>query len=638
MAPIQFLTPDERREAILSGKLVISGGADDDATTDAPAEGDAATADDATAETTTDDASTDDAATASDETEAAKADDGAEPAKADDDTEAAKDEAPVIDLPAVPEVEADLAEIEDTDLTVKFDALGEAYKARRPHAQTDEDIAILQAIRADQTRISKELAGRTKRDEQRKTKLDKLDEDEPVLPEKAPAFASAAAVADNRPAQAAAVQAPAARTRPRAPMLASAGTHAAAPGSEIDLHTVGRSFDMVKRGRDGDVRLAAIPAYEDMIFGGSGVGLPEMLSSENSRSTNDRLIREAVEDFKARRAGESPARQGAICEPFDIIRDIPDAFTTAERVAPSLPSRPVGRLGFTFTPSITLAEVEDGTQVWDETDQANVDVTDPDTWKPIIDIDCPDFEVVSAEFVPAALRFDITTEMSNPERIANATRALMTQKTRVKEGRILQIMDTKCGAYTFAGDYGALPNFIEAMNSIIAQLVYVDRLDEPNYTLYVPRALSTILGIDRAMRGYGQDLTPADVLNELARGLDGVGTVIETLDASPSEPGYPLFRIQEPGDAEIPIPSLSNEYRARLIDPTGAIYGETGEMNVGVTRSPDLLRQNKAQYFSEEAVMLGKHGPQHWVYVDVDLCANGARAGLVDPADCVVGS
>jgi len=48
-------------------------------------------------------------------------------------------------------------------------------------------------------------------------------------------------------------------------------------------------------------------------------------------------------------------------------------------------------------------------------------------------------------------------------------------KCRIYEGRILQLIDTLSSPYVFSGDYGAVPTVIEAVNTVLAQLVYADR-------------------------------------------------------------------------------------------------------------------------------------------------------------------
>lgn len=651
---ISYDTPAARRAAILAGELTISGG-DGDEAPEAPAEGatsgDASTTDapapEATTEGTTDAPTAE--APAEGETPAADAE---QPAP-----EAATETAMFADLPALPEVPAILDALDENQLIDLWNELEAGFAPRREVASTREEAAFLRQLRADQDRIEQTVTARRSRVEDVTNELAELDAPR-TAPERAPAFAgarmSAADVADNRPEQPAAELAPQpASPRPRVAAVASAGIEGTQMGAVMTLPEIGRAIDRAKMGEYGEVRLASIPAFEDQVLDDAGVNIPELLTGTDT-DRNDRLIREGVEDFcyerAVRRASamrangattedpERPARTAAICEPLDIIREIPDAFSTAQRVAPAFPARPIGRLGFQFTPSMHLSDMASGVATWTETNQAAVDVTNTATWKPIVDVSCPTALKVKAQASVAAFRFDITTEMSLPERIGNATNAIMAQKTRNKEAGLLALIDAYCGAYSYTGVYGALPTFARALNQLITQMAYVDRLDEPNYTVFIPRAVSTLLGVDRVARAFGQDMLPVDVLTELRQMLDGVGEVIETLDAASGEPGYPLFKIQEPGDAKINIPDLAGDYRVRVVDPTGAIYGETGELNMGVTRSPDLLRQNKALYFVEDFYLLAKHGPQHWSYIDMHLCDNGARAGFLTPANCSTAS
>ena len=152
---------------------------------------------------------------------------------------------------------------------------------------------------------------------------------------------------------------------------------------------LGVAIDRAKRGTPGQTMLASIPSFET-----DPDDLPMLLSERNGATVNDELIREAVQDWGDRVHGREPiqasARQGAICQPYDIIREIPDAFVTDTPVADIFPSRPAGRGGFQFTPSGTLSDVVGAVDIWTEADQAAVNPASSATWKPCVDYDCPD--------------------------------------------------------------------------------------------------------------------------------------------------------------------------------------------------------------------------------------------------------
>jgi len=388
--------------------------------------------------------------------------------------------------------------------------------------------------------------------------------------------------------------------------------------------------------------------------------MPACLSTMNSAERNNTLIREAVDDWRRdhdRRHGRDvaaqPARTAAICQPFDIIRDIPSEFADTEVVSKVFPSRPAGRLGFQYLPSINLSAVLGATTVFTEAQQLAVDPANPATWKPIVDVPCPTVRNVIAEAVPGALRFDNTTEMSNPEVVRNYMDALAAQRARNKEGRLLQRIDGGSSLYTARPGYGAVPALIETINTMVAQAIYINRLDEPRYVVLIdPLTIRALLN-DRANRAYADedDGASSDLLTYINSCLDGVDDVIATLDGSyATQPGLPPLPLNPPGDAgstppggtlggvaqgaAVAMPGLPGIHRVRIVAPDAAIYAETGEMYVGVMRSPDLLRQNKAQFFAEEYFMLAKHGPAPWFSIDLEFCSDGARAGFLNPTRC----
>jgi hypothetical protein len=229
--------------------------------------------------------------------------------------------------------------------------------------------------------------------------------------------------------------------------------------------------------------------------------------------------------------------------------------------------------------------------------------------------------------------------MSNPERVRNLNSALAALVARTYEGRILQRIDQLSSPYVFSGDYGALPAIVEAVNSLLPQLNYVNRERRGEYVLLIPPAVAEILTIDRANRAYGVENEVSDVMAYLRGNLAGVRDVVETLDASlGSEPGIPFAAIRPVGNqaAAGAIPYVSGGvYRLRLVDPAAAIFAETGEMNAGALRDANLTRQNKVGYFAERFFFLAKHGPQPWATIDIHLCADGSRAGLITPSGCL---
>lgn len=540
----------------------------------------------------------------------------------------------VADPVVVPDLPADITAADEASLRELFGELQTVRTTAEAAATSPADVQVISDIHERQAAIAAELQRRLDAANTARARLEELETaGPPVLPGPAPVLASAAAVVRARGAQPNAAQNPApARTRPRVPIMAALGVH---QGQEVDLAGLGHLINQNKRGNAGRVILASLPDYAS---GWEQSGLPEPLSMDNSTTHNDRLIREATEDWRSLRRGEQPVRTAAICEPFDIIREIPSAFTAEDRVGPIFPSRPASRLGFQFTPSGHLSDVAAGSTIWDDdTDQAGVDPTDASTWKPIVDLTCPTAQPVEIEYVTAALRFDNTLEASNPERVANMMAALMAVKSRNEEARLLQLIDTLSSRYqrdlsTF--NYGAIPQLIKLLNDALGQGTYADRLETPTYTLLLPPGVIQTLLNDRANKGFNM-AEAGDLMTYISDNVEGVDRVVNTLDASAGgEGGIPFAALNPAGAGAVDLPELSNTYRIRLVEPSAAIFAETGEVNVGIQRSPDLNRMNKAQFFAEEGFLLAKHGPQPWFSIDVALCDNGTRAALTEPYDC----
>lgn len=545
-------------------------------------------------------------------------------------------------LSEIPEVPESLDDVDDEALATLESQLTTAFNERRPGAATAQDLADLQTIVTAQGRVAKEGEKRSK------TRA-KLEEDLSKLPEKMePALAAAAPKASAAQLAAAGSQAPA-KQEPKAAPKAKVAMVAAAglgehEGEEVSWEDIAEAIS--RNNRSGKTYLAAIPGFSE------AEGAPKALSLDNGPFMNNDLIREAVDDWRELQKGERPVKTAAICEPLDILRDVPSAFSTAEPVSAIWPQRPIGRLGFQFTPGIDLVDVLDAVAHWTEADQAAVDPEDQSTWKPCVEVDCPPIATVKASAVTACLTFDNTTEMSNPERVRNFTEAVTAVRARIKEGLQLGVIDALSHRYEFTGDYGALPALVQAINSLVAQLRYFNRLNEVNYLVIVPPAVSETLTIDRANRAYGVEMETSDVMAYLRGNLYNIGGVVESLDEAiarddvidpatgdpldpgTNEPGLPFNTLNPVGETAVAVPPLAATRRIRIIDPSAAIYGETGELYAGVQRSPEMLRQNRAQYFVEEYFLLTKHGAQPWATIDVDLCPNGARAGLEEPFSC----
>lgn len=456
-----------------------------------------------------------------------------------------------------------------------------------------------------------------------------------VLASATPAPPTAAQVAALRGEQPPAAQNPApaapARTRPRTAMVANVGGDFTHVGQTVSDAELGDLLDRAKMSETRSI-VAALPPYMAMPEFANG-DIP--LLGTGSPEQNSQMMRDTRDAFARAQRGETlEAMVAAICEPLDILRDIPDAFNVAEPIRAIFPSRPASRLGFQFFRSVGLADVVGAVNLWDEADQAAVSRSNQATWKPCLEIDCPTATSIKAEAIVACLLWDNTMEMSNPENLANLRNALNALRARTKEGRILQLVDANSSHYTHGGDYGAAAVLIEALNNAMTFGGYTNRLDDETYTAILPPGAVAVLMNDLSSRGF-EGFAVTDALAYVRDRVFGVGRVVMSLDASlAGEPSLPFPAVNPVGNPAVPLPSLNDTYRVRLLDPTAALYSETGQLNMGTSTDSSLLLMNKTQFFQEEYLFLAKQGPQPWFAIDVDLCANGARAGWVTPTEC----
>jgi len=445
---------------------------------------------------------------------------------------------------------------------------------------------------------------------------------EQVVAEGAPAMAVAAGARPTAPAVT--------RNRPRIAFVAGAGQRAFAQGVEMNDEALARAWDSAKGirpGPDGEAKavVASLPAFEDT----HGLEV-DMLSANNTTRQNDALIEESVQAWRAQRSGAPvDARVAAICEPLDIIREIPDCGETDTPFTNLFPQRPVGRLGFQFTRASSAADTDDAINLWTQSDQDAIDEGDPDTWKPCIPIDCATPDEVTAEELVTCITVDSSTEISSPERVKEFMQKLRVQRARRREQIQLTRFDATAMAFTSAGQngYGTIPSFVQAVESMLPMLAYPERLDETDWDIVVEPGFLNKVVIDL----YGQ-CNPAEQPGARSAAATWLSSylgrsVVGLRDFKGSNP-YQSF--PAPGDSAVlnPLPSTD---RIRFVPAGAYIYGSTGEESTGWQTDPQLVRQNKKQAFSAEWFLLAKHGCHPAAIIDLTSAPSGGRGGCVTP-------
>lgn len=428
--------------------------------------------------------------------------------------------------------------------------------------------------------------------------------------------------------------APSVPERPRVGYLAGGGQNEFAQGSPIDFSQLGQAMDSVRdrkapHGETISGIVASIPGFEQT----PDLPVP-VLSTRMSPVETTALIAETVEAHRRKRQGEQlDAVTAAICEPLDIIREIPECGVTVTPFADLFPQRPVGRLGFQYFPGMSLADTNDGINVWTEGDQEAVDEGNPATWKPTVLIQCSDAVPVKAEELVASAQVDDSTELSQPEKVQEFMHKMAVQRARRREQYLLGKFDATASPYDadYSGALGAFAALIRAINELMPRLVYGERLDEGDYDVVLEPGHLNKLVNDESARLFGDTVKSrrAEIINRIKEET-GAGQVTILRDFKTGGFGA----LSTPGGASAELPTLFDTNRVRLVPSQAYLYGATGEEATGWQTDAQLTRQNRMQWFSKEWLLLAKHGCHPAAFVDLTACGNGARANGVEPADC----
>lgn len=419
--------------------------------------------------------------------------------------------------------------------------------------------------------------------------------------------------------------------RPTVAYVAAAGQRAYQQGEELDWNSMARAFDSIrnlKPGTDGTQAravVASLPSFEDT----PGLAV-EMLTIDNTTVQNDRLIQASVDAWRAERNGEGTAHTAAICTPLDIIREIPTCGETDTRFTDLFPQRPIGRLGFTYTRGSAIADVDDAITLIDiDTFESALDEGDPATWKPCIPIDCATPTTVTAEELVTCVTVQDSTQMSSPERVQEFLHKVRVQRARRREQIQLTRWDATASGFNFSGrnGVGAVPTFVEAVETMVPQLAYPERLDETDWEVVIEPGYLNKLTIDLHMVCNPVEMAAArsDTLAML-RNLTGrrITVLRDFKGANP-------FQTAPAAGTEDDLDYLPDTDRVRFVPASAYIYGSTGEEQTGWQVDPQLLRMNRKQMFSAEYFLLAKHGCHPAAYIDITSYASGGRGGCVTP-------
>lgn len=328
----------------------------------------------------------------------------------------------------------------------------------------------------------------------------------------------------------------------------------------------------------------------------------------------------------------------AFCGPDDIVLDICAAGTDARPVQGLFRTVPV-RGKFRYMKTATLAEVAPGIEIWEEGDQIDLDVDDPDTWKPCVDLSCRAETTVTPYGVPACTTMGVWQQLSAPEQIANWLLQMQKQYARVAETKLLDRIRDQSFVYSAgAVGQGLWTTLQPILAAIEAQVGAVNRGTTEGYVIIAPYGFTAALAADETMRGFSQNLAVQRIQALLAENY-GVRIVESYETDSTAAAGF-----NQGGDlpaglggAATPIVLGTNTaatYPLYILNPDSYVAGNSSVVDAGYYRDSTNVRQNLVRYFWEGMEFL-EHTCDHLSYVvELDTCPNGAAAPVGDDILC----
>jgi hypothetical protein len=383
---------------------------------------------------------------------------------------------------------------------------------------------------------------------------------------------------------------------------------------------------------------------QNMVNSGRGVSSEERQSFSTMRRETNHIVQagrnadEAIRAAQADRAsGSDKTAAGCFCGPDDSINTIKESGETTRPISDTLPTiTATGNVK--YVRQIDLADALTGVTEWTCADQALVDPEEVATWKPCFELDCAAEETSELYAVSACASFSTQQLIGNPTLVDNLQHVMQVAFSKTSELLVYNRLRALSSQYLFGydvGSYGASAQLLAAVGWAMENIRASLRESNPNYTLALPAGLIERVLTDGVIRATDDYRTRDDIFERLA--TLGVSNVVELVDEITGVPS-PLAHtpLAAPGGPRVAAPDQPLAQEILLYRPEDFILGVGPDIDLGVTRSPELARQNKLQWFTEGFEFVEKVGTAPAVDLVVDFCANGARPAFAIAEACAV--
>lgn len=327
---------------------------------------------------------------------------------------------------------------------------------------------------------------------------------------------------------------------------------------------------------------------------------------------------------------------GGTCAPFVVRYDLENISVSDRPVRDILANFQADRGGIRYSPPYDFTEMDDAVDFWTHADDEDA-LTNENTRKPCVRIECADFVEAETYAVTKCVTFGNLGARTWPERVADALTSLMAAAARKAERRLLASIADDSTKVTSGEVLGAARDILTTLRRANAYMRNRWRTrDDLAFRCILPAWVRDLMATDLARQLPGDD-TISVALAEIEGYFRDMN--VNVTWALEGEAGQD-FTVQG-GSSPLqgwPAGTGSVHTVFAYLFPEGThILLDGGELDLGLVRDSTLNARNDYNMFSENWEGTAKVGHES-LRIDMNVCPDGSTSGAVDINPCAVGS
>lgn len=312
-----------------------------------------------------------------------------------------------------------------------------------------------------------------------------------------------------------------------------------------------------------------------------------------------------------------------------------------------------------FRQPLDIGTVNPAPQLWTNTQQNSVVAATPSTWKPITTglPACTTYCVVEPFDTVYGLRVSTNDQMCRADLIEEVNRWIEVKLAILLESQAMNIFDANAGlnhhykldAATLkvsgVPQLGAAPALMYGIYTLLQRVAVNRHVVPTGWTAFMHPTILPTIALDMGLAG--ENVATAQTFVEDIFRAAGINRIVWTKDFGPAEGALATGYTSNVGLCNIDsddqddwaasghafgagstVPDPVSDARIRLAQPENWYHGYTNIVDYSLMTSPELLRQNAAEYFGERRDFLfpiSNCGRQEFVLDVTNLCPNGNR-------------